>query len=252
MDFIHNTKAILKRELKSYFDSPVAYVFLVVFLMLTAFLTFAVGRFYESGQADLRGFFFWHPWVYLILVPAAAMRLWAEERRSGTIELLLTMPVTLTQAILGKFLAAWIFLTLALVLTFPVLLTTLYLGDPDIGVALAGYFGSFLLAGMYLSVGVLTSAMTRNQVISFVISVVICLFLLLAGWPPVTDLLVRATQDHDQLQWLVQAVASISFMPHYESIQRGIIALRDLVYYTSVIVFMIWATHVVLENRKAA
>jgi ABC-2 type transport system permease protein len=186
MDFLQNTKAILKRELISYFGSAVAYVFLVVFLMLTAFLTFAVGQYYENGQADLRGFFFWHPWVYLILVPAAAMRLWAEERRSGTIELLLTMPVTLSQAIVGKFLAAWAFLAVALVLTLPVLFTTLYLGQPDLGVAFTGYIGSLLLAGAYLSVGMLTSAMTRNQVISFVLSVVFCLFLLLAGWPPVT------------------------------------------------------------------
>ena len=252
MDFTQNTKAIFKRELRSYFESPVAYVFLVVFLMLTAFLTFAVGRFYENGQADLRAFFFWHPWVYLILVPAAAMRLWSEERRSGTIELLLTMPITLTEAILGKFLAAWAFLTIALTLTLPVLLTTLYLGEPDVGVALAGYFGSFLLAGTYLAVGVLTSAMTRNQVISFVISVVICLFLLLAGWPPVTDFLVRVAQDHGHLEWLVQGVASFSFMPHYESIQRGVIALRDLAYYASIILFMVFATHLVLENRKAA
>ena len=252
MDFIHTTKAIFKRELKSYFESPVAYVFLVAFLMLTAFLTFAVGRFYENGQADLRGFFFWHPWVYLILVPAAAMRLWAEERRAGTVELLLTMPITLTEAILGKFLAAWAFLALALVLTFPVLLTTLYLGEPDVGVALAGYLGSLLLAGAYLSVGVLTSAMTRNQVISFVISVVICLFLLLAGWPPVTDFLIRIAQEHGHLEWLVQGVASFSFMPHYESVQRGVIALKDLGYYASLIGFMLFATHLVLENRKAA
>ena len=252
MDFIQNTRTILKRELKSYFESPVAYVFLVVFLMLTAFLTFAVGRFYESGQADLRGFFFWHPWVYLILVPAAAMRLWAEERRSGTIELLLTMPVTLPQAIAGKFLAAWAFLGLALALTFPILLTTLYLGEPDVGVALTGYLGSLLLAGTYLSIGILTSAMTRNQVISFVISVVICLFLLLAGWPPVTDLLVRVAQEHASLGWLVQGVASLGFMPHYEAIQRGVVSLQDLAYYASIIIFMLTATGVVLENRKAA
>lgn len=252
MDFIQNTKAIFKRELKSYFESPVAYVFLVVFLMLTAFLTFAVGRFYENGQADLRAFFFWHPWVYLILVPAASMRLWAEERRAGTIELLLTLPVTLTQAILGKFLAAWAFLAIALLLTLGVPLTTLYLGEPDMGVALAGYLGSFLLAGAYLAIGILTSAMTRNQVISFVVAVVISLFLLLAGWPPVTDLLVRLAQDHGHLEWLVQGVASFSFMPHYESIQRGVIALRDLAYYASLILFMLVATHLVLENRKAA
>jgi len=252
MDFTHNTKAILKRELKSYFESPVAYVFLVVFLMLTGFLTFAVGRYYENGQADLRGFFFWHPWVYLILVPAAAMRLWAEERRAGTIELLLTMPVTLAQAILGKFLAAWIFLGVALALTFPVLLTTLYLGHPDLGVAIAGYIGSLLLAGTYLAVGTLTSAMTRNQVISFVLSVVVCLFLLLAGWPPVTDIVLRAVEDTPWLQWLVQGVASFSFMPHYESIQRGVVDFRDLVYYASVIAFMLFGTHLVLDNRKAA
>lgn len=247
-----NTKAIMKRELGSYFESPVAYVFLVVFLMLTSFLTFAVGRFYENGLADLRGFFVWHPWVYLILVPAAAMRLWSEERRAGTIELLLTMPVTLFQAIMGKFLAAWLFLAIALALTFPILLTTLYLGSPDLGVALSGYLGSLLLAGTYLSVGMLTSAMTRNQVISFVLSVVISLFLLLAGWSPVTDLLVRLVQDHPGLQWLLQAVTAFSFMPHYESIQSGVISLRDLAYYASVIIFMLFATHLVLENRKAA
>lgn len=246
------TKAILKRELSSYFESPVAYVFLVVFLMLTAFLTFAVGRFYENGQADLRGFFIWHPWVYLILVPAAAMRLWAEERRSGTIELLLTMPITLRQAIVGKFLAAWIFLAIALGLTFPILLTTMYLGSPDLGVALSGYIGSLLLAGAYLSVGMLTSAMTRNQVISFVLSVVISLFLLLAGWAPVTDLLVRIVQEHPGMQWLLHGVTAFSFMPHYESTQSGVISLRDLSYYASVILFMLFATHLVLENRKAA
>ena len=252
MEFMNSTKAIFKRELRSYFESAVAYVFLIVFLMLTSFLTFGVGQFYENGQADLRGFFFWHPWVYLILVPAVAMRLWAEERRSGTIELLLTMPVTLTQAILGKFLAAWAFLALALLMTFPVTLTTLYLGDPDLGVATTGYIGSLLLAGAYLAVGVMTSAMTRNQVISFVLAVVVCLFLLLAGWPPVTDFLVQAVQDHPSLQWLPHGVASFSFMSHYESVQRGVITLRDIAYYVSVIVFMLFATHLVLDNRRAA
>jgi ABC-2 type transport system permease protein len=252
MHSCQTTNAIFKRELRSYFESPVAYVFLIVFLALAGFLTFAVGRFYESGTADLRGFFFWHPWIYLILVPAAGMRLWAEERRSGTIELLLTMPVTLTQAILGKFLAAWLFLGIALALTFPVLLTTLYLGNPDLGVAFSGYLGSLLLAGTYLSVSVLTSAMTRNQVVSFVLSVVICFFLLIAGWPPVTDLLVRVANDRPWLEWIVHAVSSFSVMPHYESIQRGVMDLRDLVYYASVMTFMLFATHLVLDNRKAA
>ena len=252
MEFIYNTKAILRRELRSYFESAVAYVFLIVFLMLTAFLTFAVGQFYENGQDDLRAFFFWHPWVFLILVPAVAMRLWADERRAGTIELLLTMPITLVQASLGKFFAAWIFLAVALGLTFPVVLTALYLGSPDLGVAFTGYIGSLLLAGAYLSVGVLTSAMTRNQVVSFVLSVVICLFLLLAGWPPVTDFLVRAVQDHPSLQWLPHGVASFSFMPHFESIQRGVLSLRDIVYYASVMIFMLFSAHLVLDNRKAA
>ena len=240
-------KTIFKRELKSYFDSPVAYVFLVVFLMLVNFLTFFVSRYYEAGQADLRAFFFWHPWVYLILVPAAAMRLWSEERKSGTIELLLSMPVTMVQAIAGKFLAAWIFLGIWLVLTFPIVVTTLYLGSPDLGVVIGGYVGSFLLAGAYLAVGVLTSALTRNQVISFVLSVVICLFLVLAGWPPVTDILVKWAP-----QWLVSGVASFSVMPHYESVQRGVLDLRDLAYYASVIVFMLFGAHLVLENRKSA
>jgi len=247
MDFVRNLKAILKRELKSYFGSPVAYVFLVFFLILSGFLTFSVGRYYENGQADLRGVFFWHPFLYLFFVPAAAMRLWAEERRAGTIELLLTMPVTMTQAILGKFLAAWLFLAIALALTFPVLLTTRYLGNPDLGVACCGYLGSLLLAGTYLAVGILTSAMTRNQVISFVLSVVICFFLFMAGWPPVTDVLVRWAP-----LWLVDGVASFSFMPHFQSIQRGVLDLRDLAYYASVMAFMLFATHLVLENRKSA
>lgn len=241
------TLAILRREWKSYFSSPVAYVFLIVFLVLTNFLTFMVGRYYENSQADLRAFFFWFPWVYLILVPAAAMRLWAEERRAGTIELLLTLPVTMTQAILGKFLAAWAFLALALGLTFPIVLTTAYLGSPDPGVIAGGYFGSLLLAGGYLAVGVLTSAMTRNQVISFVLAVVICLFLLLAGWSPVLDILVRWAPD-----WLINIVSAFSFMPHFESMQRGVIDLRDLIYFASMMVFMLYAAYLVLENRRSS
>lgn len=247
MDSIRNTKAIIKRELASYFESPVAYVFMVVFLMLIGFLTFFVSRFYESGQADLRGFFFWHPWMFLILVPASAMRLWAEERRAGTIETLLTLPVTITQVILGKFLAAWIFIGLILALTFPIVLTTAYLGAPDRGAIIGGYIGSFLLAGAYLAVGMLTSALTRNQVISFVLSLVVCLFLLLAGWPPVTDIMVRWAPE-----WLVRGVAAFSFMPHYEAFQKGMLDLRDFAYYFSVIIFMLFGAHLVLENRKAA
>ena len=244
---VTNTTLILKRELKSYFESPVAYVFLVVFLLMIGFLTFSVSHYYEAGQANLRSFFFWHPWVYLLLVPAASMRLWAEERRGGTIELLLTLPITMTQAILGKFLAAWIFLVLALALTFPIVATTVYLGDPDTGVIISGYLGSVMLVGTYLSVGILTSAMTRNQVISFVLSIVICMFLVLAGWPPVTGML-----SHWAPNWLVHGVAAFSVMPHFESIQRGVLDLRDFGYYISVITVMLFATQLTLENRKSA
>lgn len=240
------THAVARREWAGYFNSPVAYVFIVIFLILTAFMTFAVSRFYESGQADLRTFFFWHPWVYLILVPAVAMRLWSEERRSHTIELLLTLPLTITQAVLGKFIAAWLFLLLALALTFPVVLTAFYLGDPDPGVVISGYIGSGLLAGAYLSVGMLTSALTKNQVISFILSVVVGLFLILAGFPPVTDLLGRFLP-----QIMVDGVAAVSFMSHYETLQRGLIDARDLVYFASVIGFMLFSTQLVLQNRSA-
>ena len=184
-------KTIAKRELNGYFSSPVAYVVIVIFLLLTGFFTFMLGGFFERGEASLASFFIWHPWLYLFLVPAVGMRLWSEERRMHTMELLLTMPVTAWQAILGKFLASWLFLGLALFLTFPVVITVNYLGNADLGVIFCGYIGSLLLAGAYLAVGCLTSAMTRNQVISFILSVVICLFLILAGWPPVTNLLIR-------------------------------------------------------------
>lgn len=241
------TLAVFKRELKAYFEAPVAYVFLVVFLVLTGFLTFSVTQFFERGTAELQPFFFWHPWVYLLLVPAATMALWAEERRSGTIELLLTMPITLTQSILGKFLASWAFIAIALTLTFPIVLTTDYLGSPDRGVVAAGYVGSLLLAGAYVSVGMLTSSMTRSTVISFVLALIFCLIMLLAGWAPVTSFF-----DTWAPNWLVEAVASISFMPHYESIQRGVVDLRDIAYFLSVMLFMMVATHLVLENRKSA
>lgn len=237
-------RVIMAREWAAYFNSPIAYVFLSIFLMLAGFFTFAVSRFFENGQADLRPFFFWHPWLYLILVPAVTMRLWAEEQRAGTIELLLTLSVKPGQAILAKFLAAWMFLGLALLLTFPMVLTAYYLGEPDAGVIISGYLGSFLLAGSYIAVGQFASAMTRNQVISFVIGVFVGLFLLLAGFPPVTELLTRWAPE-----WLVDGVAGISFMPHYEMMQRGLISLDDLVYFAGVIVFMLAATHAALTRR---
>jgi ABC-2 type transport system permease protein len=247
MSSVLTTFAVFKREFKSYFESPVAYVFLVVFLALTGFLTFSVTQYYERQTADLQPFFFWHPWVYLLLVPAATMGLWAEERRTGSIELLLTMPVTLTQTVMGKFLAAWLFIGIAVALTFPIVITTAVLGDPDMGVILCGYVGSILLAGACVATGMLTSAMTRSQVISFVLALVFCLLLLIAGWPPVTGFFTRWAPN-----WLVEAVAAFSFMPHFESMQRGVIDLRDLVYFGSVIVFMVSGTLVLLDNRKSA
>src|SRR5271170_2599320 len=192
MNSLANIKTITKRELSGYFSSPVAYVFIVIFLLLMGFFTFMAGGFFERGQASLDGpFFLWHPWLYLFLVPAVGMRLWAEERRVGTLELLLTLPITTWQAIVGKFLASWLFLLLALFLTFPVVITVNYLGSPDNGVIFGGYVGSFLMAGAYLAISCMTSAMTRNQVVSFILSVVACLFLVLCGFPPVTDLMVR-------------------------------------------------------------
>lgn len=247
MKSLRNSLAVFKRELRAYFESPVAYVFMVVFLVLVGFLTFSVTKFYERRVADLQPFFIWHPWVFLLLVPAATMGLWAEERRNGTIELLLTMPITLLEAVIGKFMAAWAFMVLGIALTFPIVVTTAYLGHPDLGVILGGYVGSILLAGACVSICMLTSALTQSQVISFVLGLMICLLLLLAGWPPVTDIFVQWAPA-----WVVDGVASFSFMPHFESMQRGVIDVRDLAYYVSIIVFMTATTHVVLENRKSA
>src|SRR5882672_1721137 len=237
---------IAKRELVAYFTSPVAYVFMVIFLLLTGFFTFTAGSFFERGEASLAAFFGWHPWVYLVLVPAVGMRVWAEERRSGTMELLLTMPVTTWQAIIAKFLASWIFLGVALALTFPAVLTVNWLGEPDNGVIVAGYLGSFFLAGAYLAISCMTSAMTRNQVVAFIVSVVICLFFILAGFNPVTDLMVRWANPV-----LVQTIASFSVMTHFESFQRGVIDLRDVVFFLSIIGYALFATGVIIRGHRA-
>ncbi len=241
-----NIQAIIKRELGAYFTSPLAYVFLVIFLLLSGFLTFTIGNFFERGEASLMSFFTWHPWIYLFLVPAAGMRLWSEERRMGTLELLLTMPITVWQAVLGKFLASWLFLLLALALTFPVWITVNLLGSPDNGIILSGYIGSLLLSGAYLAISCLTSAMTRNQVISFIVSVVICLFLILAGYRPVTDLLV-----HWAHPLVVQTIASFSVMAHFDNLQRGVLDLRDLAYFASVMGFALFCTGVVVRGHRA-
>ncbi|MBI4661971.1 MAG: ABC transporter permease [Verrucomicrobia bacterium] len=243
-----NIWTIAKRELGGYFASPVAYVFIVIFLLLAGFFTFMVGGFFERGEASLTmSFFVWHPWLYLFLVPAVGMRLWSEERRLGTIELLLTMPITAWQAIMGKFLASWLFLALALALTFPVMMTVNYLGNPDNGVIFAGYIGSGLLAGAYLAIGCMTSAMTRNQVISFIVSVVICLFLILAGWPPVTRMLEIISESPR----LVEAVAAFSVMTHFDALQRGVLDTRDVVFFVSLIAFSLFATSVIIRGHRA-
>lgn len=237
---------IARRELAGYFTSPVAYVFLVIFLLLAGFFTFTAGAFFERGEAGLGAFFGWHPWIYLVLVPAVGMRLWSEERRAGTIELLLTLPVTAWQAILGKFIASWLFLALALALTFPVVLTVNILGEPDNGAILGGYVGSLFLAGAYLAVTCMTSAMTRNQVVAFILSVVICLFLILSGFNPVTDLLVRWASPA-----FVDTVAAFSVITHYDGFQKGVLDTRDFFFFLSVIGFALFATGVILRGHRA-
>ena len=241
-----SVRTIARRELASYFASPVAYVFLVIYLLLTGFFTFTVGAFFERGEASLISFFVWHPWLYLVLVPAVGMRLWSEERRAGTLELLLTLPVTAWQAILGKFLASWAFLAIALALTFPVVITVNLLGSPDNGIIVAGYLGSLLLAGAYLAISCMTSAMTRNQVVAFILAVVICLFLILCGFNPVTDLLARWASPA-----FVDTVAAFSVITHFDSFQKGVIDTRDLLYFLSVIGFALFATGVILRNYRA-
>ena len=248
MSNVKTIKAIFHREFKSYFDSPVAYVFLVAFLVLVGFLTFGVTMFYERRQANLMPFFFWHPWVYLLLVPAATMGLWAEERRTGTIELLLTLPVTLVETLVGKFLAAWAFIGIALALTFPVVVTTAWLGDPDAGAIICGYLGSFLLSGACVAVGVFSSAISRSQVIGFVIALAICLFLLIIGFDPV----INAVSGWGVPAGIVNAVASCSLMQHFDAMRRGVIDFYDIGYYIGVMVFMLAAAHVVTDNRKAS
>jgi ABC-2 type transport system permease protein len=241
---MRNIWVIAKRELGSYFTSPVAYVFLVIFLLLTGFFTFTAGQFFERGEASLGAFFGWHPWLYLVLVPAAGMRLWAEERRAGTLELLMTMPITPWQAIAGKFLASWLFIAVALALTFPVPVTANVLGSPDNGMIAAGYVGSFFLAGSYLAITCLTSALTRNQVVALILSVMICLFLILAGFNPVTDLLARWASPA-----FVDTVAAFSVVTHFDGFGKGVIDSRDVVFFLSVIGFALFATGIALRNR---
>jgi ABC-2 type transport system permease protein len=240
------TLTLFRRELRSYFATPVAYVFIVIFLLLAGSFTFYLGGFYERGRADLEPFFRFHPWLYLFLVPAVAMRLWAEERKSGTIELLLTLPITMWQAVAAKFLAAWCFIGIALTLTFPIWLTVNYLGEPDNGVIFTSYLGSLLMAGAFLAVGACLSAATRSQVIAFILSVVVCFLLLMAGFPLVLDVF-RAIAP----QGLVDAISGLSFLTHFDAISKGVIDLRDLSYFILTIGFWLYANAVVIDLKKA-
>ena len=236
---------ILRRELKSYFATPIAYVFIFIFLVLANVFTFYLGNFYERQQADLIPFFSFHPWLYLFLVPAIAMRLWSEERKSGTLELLMTLPVSRQDIVLGKFLAAWFFAGLALGLTFPIWITVNYLGDPDNGVILASYIGSWLMAGGFLAIGSCMSALTRSQVIAFVLCGFVSLLFVMAGFPLVLDVFKG---------WVpllvLDTIASLSFLTHYSAISRGVLSLQDFLYFISVIVVWLLATSIVLDIKK--
>ncbi len=241
-----NIKTIAKRELGAYFTSPLAYVFIVIFLLLCGFFTFFFGGFYEQGIAELgRSFFFWHPWFYLFLVPAVGMRLWAEERRVGTLELLMTMPITPWQAILGKFLASWLFLAIALALTFPLWITVNYLGNPDNGIIFAAYVGSWLMGGAYLAISCITSAMTRAQVVSFIVSLVVCAALLLVGTPPVFEFFRSLLSAQT-----AEAISSFSFYTHFMGFQKGVIDSRDVLFFLSLIGFSLFTTSVILREHR--
>ena len=244
---MRNVWIIAKRELGAYFGTPLAYVFAVIFVAMTGAFSFYFGNFFERGQADLAGFFLYHPWLYLILVPAIAMRLWAEERKSGTIELLMTLPVTPWEAILGKFVAAWAFIGVSLILTFPMWLTVNMLGNPDNGVILASYIGSFLMAGSFLAIGSAISALSKNQVIAFIVAAVICFLFVMSGVE-----LVQNTAKLVLPEFLVQAISSLSFLTHFDKVARGLLDLPSVFFYLSMIAFFLFANVVIIEQKKAA
>jgi ABC-2 type transport system permease protein len=238
---------IMRRELTAYFSTPLAYVFIVIFLALLAATTFYVGAFFDRNQADLRPFFSFHPWLYLFLIPAITMRMWAEERKTGTIEFLMTLPISTYAVVIGKFLAAWLFAGLALLLTFPMWITVEYLGDPDIGVIIASYIGSWLVAGGFLAIGGCLSALTRNQVIAYIVTATVCLLTLTSGLPVVLG----AFQG-----WApplaVDAIASLSVLTHFESITRGLVDIRDLIFFASLIVLALVVNAAIVDLRKSA
>jgi ABC-2 type transport system permease protein len=244
---MRNIWIIAKRELAAYFATPVAFVFIAIFVGLTGGFSFYIGRFFDRNQASLEGFFTYHPWLYLLLVPAVAMRLWAEERKSGTIEQLLTLPITTTEAVLGKFLAAWLFCGIALALTTPMWLTVNILGTPDNAATAVGYLGSFILAGAFLAVGICMSALTRNQIIAFIAGALVCFLFTMSGLDTVANFLRGVAPDA-----LIETLASFSFLSRFDSLTRGVIDLRDLVFFASTMAFWLFAAVIAVDSRKAA
>jgi len=241
-----NTWVICKRELSAYFATPVAYVFILIFLMMSGAFTFYLGNFYQRGQADLVAFFSFHPWLYLFFMPAVAMGLWSQERQLGTIELLMTLPITLWQAVLGKFMAAWLFAGMALLFTFPIWLTVNYLGDADNGVIAASYLGSWLMSGAFIAVGSCMSALSRNQIVAFILAVLVCFLMMVSGLPLVLDVF-RSWASPG----FVDFIASLSFMTHFEALSRGVIDARDVLFFLLCIGIWLAATQQVLTVKKA-
>ncbi len=244
--YLEKTYIIFDRELKGYFRTPLASIFLLVFLALSSGMTFFLGRFFDRDQADLTAFFAWHPWLFLILMPAIGMRLWAEERRSGTIELLITLPVTNMQLVIGKFLASWIFTLIALILTMPIWVTVNYLGDPDNNVILISYIGSWLMAGAFLALTSCLSALTKNQVIAFIISSISGFVLIMAGF----NLVLSSVRSWTPT-WVTETVGSMSFLSHFSRIQMGVFDLRTLIFFISMIILCIWINVQLVQIKKA-
>jgi len=243
---MRNVLTIFRREFGSYFATPLAYVFIVIFLVMAGVLTFFIGNFFNRGQADLQPFFAFHPWLYLVLIPALSMRMWAEERKSGTIELFLTLPIRMTEAVVGKFLAAWCFAGIALALTFPFWITVNLLGHPDNGVIVASYIASWLMAGALLAIGACVSAVTKNQVIAFVVTAAIAFVFIVAGSPVVLGLLQGWAPE-----WLIGAVSAMSFLDHFNAITRGVLDVRDLAYFLSIMIAFLFANAILVDLEKA-
>ena len=245
-NYFSKTYIILDREIKGYFRTPLASIFLLVFLALSSGMTFFLGRFFERDQADLTAFFSWHPWLFLVLMPAIGMRLWAEERRSGTIELLITLPVTNTQLVVGKFLASWFFTLIALIITMPIWITVNFLGDPDNNVILISYIGSWFMAGAFLSLTSCLSALTKNQVIAFIISSISGFILIMAGF----NLVLSAVRSWSP-NWITETISSMSFLSHFTRIQMGVFDLSTLVFFISMMILCLWINVQLVQLKKA-